>query len=632
MTCLFSGDDWPRGRVRAVSEGGSDQQLGGTLSPTGLTFTPHTIKRAGFMLRSSASLLGCPVGPAAFGLFLILTALPAPISAQTLTLNEGTIEVKNGGVWDLKGTRADLGAAESTASIAERGGGRFTGGELTATRILNSPSDADPAGLRIEISASEDLGEVAITRGHRVQTLQNGNESIGRFYEVNPSQNNRGLDAELAFSYSDAELGGLSESNLELFKSTDGGDTWNEKGFASRDPQANTVSVSGVESLSRWTLGIGRRSVRLDLAEGWNLLSIPLQAQNQAFGAVLPACESGFVFVPGQGYQSIPADRELPVGKGFWGKCRSDTVEVKGQVPDSVTASVGAGWNIVGPGPDTTGASQVTSQPPGIIQSSFFGFAPGQGYESASRLKPGDGYWVKANQSGTVYLSGGKAAGKSAFATAKAPRAEGPRLIVTDAEGRSAVLRFAEGLTEEELTRFELPPVPPKGLFDVRFESGRKVASARSGEKGLHAVKMQGLRFPVKLRREATKAGPPIRVLRAPGQTIRLTAENPSATLQTKADRLQVGVGGAPKEFALKKPYPNPVHGEATLRYVVSKETNVTIEVYNVLGRQVARLVDGARRPGRHQVQLGSSLPSGTYFVRMRAGSFTETQRVTVVR
>lgn len=187
---------------------------------------------------------------------LVLAVPGRPAQAQTIEVrNGGTLTVENDGVWDLEGTTVDLGPAGSTARIAETGGGRFAGGTLTAVRALSSPSSADPAGLGIEISASADLGDVTVTRGHAVQTAPNGNESIARFYDLFPSQNNSGLSATLTFSYNDDELNGRTESTLEFFKSGDGGSSWSEEGVDSRDATANTVTLDGIGSFSRWTLG-----------------------------------------------------------------------------------------------------------------------------------------------------------------------------------------------------------------------------------------------------------------------------------------------------------------------------------------------------------------------------------------
>ena len=59
----------------------------------------------------------------------------------------------------------------------------------------------------------------------------------------------------------------------------------------------------------------------------------------------------------------------------------------------------------------------------------------------------------------------------------------------------------------------------------------------------------------------------------------------------------------------------------------------VTVSVFDLLGREVARLVDGEMPAGRHQATLDAgALPSGVYVVRLVAGGEVRTQRVTVAR
>lgn len=217
------------------------------------------------MLRSLAQPHCAFVWPGSCILLLLalVICLPVSVAAQTITVqNGGTIEV-SGGVWDLQGTTVDLGAAGSTASIAETGG-RFTGGRLTATRDLSAPSSRDVAGLGALVSSGENLGATTVTRGHTIQT-GSGNESIERFYEIDPT-NNSSLEATLTLSYHDADLNGLTESTLELFRSTDGGQTWSEEGADSRDGSANTVTLSGISSFSRWTLGSTSSPLPVELA------------------------------------------------------------------------------------------------------------------------------------------------------------------------------------------------------------------------------------------------------------------------------------------------------------------------------------------------------------------------------
>jgi hypothetical protein len=88
-----------------------------------------------------------------------------------------------------------------------------------------------------------------------------------------------------------------------------------------------------------------------------------------------------------------------------------------------------------------------------------------------------------------------------------------------------------------------------------------------------------------------------------------------------------------PDQFALETSVPNPVRTQATIRYALPEASDVTLTVYDVMGREVAQLVQSAKAAGFHEVQFDASpLPSGTYLYRLRAGVFTETRRMVVVR
>jgi hypothetical protein len=79
--------------------------------------------------------------------------------------------------------------------------------------------------------------------------------------------------------------------------------------------------------------------------------------------------------------------------------------------------------------------------------------------------------------------------------------------------------------------------------------------------------------------------------------------------------------------------YPNPVRREGTVEYALPEEREVTLRVYDVLGREVATLAHGKKEAGRHTVRLDTDrLSSGVYFGRLRAGEQTRTLKITVVR
>jgi hypothetical protein len=91
-------------------------------------------------------------------------------------------------------------------------------------------------------------------------------------------------------------------------------------------------------------------------------------------------------------------------------------------------------------------------------------------------------------------------------------------------------------------------------------------------------------------------------------------------TVERGTDRLQL-LGSAP----------NPVASQATIRYAVPEQTDVRVAVYDMLGREVTVLQNGPQR-GRQTIQVNTTgWASGTYLLRLEAGSETRTSRMTVV-
>ena len=75
-----------------------------------------------------------------------------------------------------------------------------------------------------------------------------------------------------------------------------------------------------------------------------------------------------------------------------------------------------------------------------------------------------------------------------------------------------------------------------------------------------------------------------------------------------------------PEEFTLQQNYPNPFNPSTQVKFVLPEQANVTIQVYNITGQQVATLTNKTMQAGFHQVEFdGSGLSSGVYIARMQA-------------
>ena len=95
---------------------------------------------------------------------------------------------------------------------------------------------------------------------------------------------------------------------------------------------------------------------------------------------------------------------------------------------------------------------------------------------------------------------------------------------------------------------------------------------------------------------------------------------------------------GQPWNFELERNYPNPFNSGTVIPFSLSGETEVHLQVFDVLGRPVVNLVVGRLQTGRHRVNWegrdagGQPVPSGIYFYRLSSGNRAESRKMTLVR
>lgn len=88
-----------------------------------------------------------------------------------------------------------------------------------------------------------------------------------------------------------------------------------------------------------------------------------------------------------------------------------------------------------------------------------------------------------------------------------------------------------------------------------------------------------------------------------------------------------------PDDFYLSQNYPNPFNGITSLNYQIPRQSHVNIVVYNMMGQIVATFVNEIKMPGSYKVNWnGSNVPSGIYFVRMKAENFSSVRKVLFVK
>lgn len=88
-----------------------------------------------------------------------------------------------------------------------------------------------------------------------------------------------------------------------------------------------------------------------------------------------------------------------------------------------------------------------------------------------------------------------------------------------------------------------------------------------------------------------------------------------------------------PLAFQLNQNYPNPFNPSTKIQYSIPQESTVTLKIYDVLGNEVATVVNEEKSAGNYEIDFNaSSLSSGVYLYKIQAGSFVETRKMILLR
>ncbi len=287
-------------------------------------------------------------------------------------------------------------------------------------------------------------------------------------------------------------------------------------------------AVSSTDSVPLQGTGI-YLTVNVPISSRWNILSLPIVPTEDSVHQIFPSATHPYAYsFDGTGYNQ---DGRLEFGMGYWAKFpNAEVASLQGYPVYVDTIQVHEGWNLIGSLSQTINVASITSNPPGMVTSSFYGF--NGRYFTTNTIEPGKGYWVKANQVGELILS-------------------------TVFSKQYSVNRI------KIITSIEFPPPPPED----------------DGNSG-----------------------------------------NFNNTI-------------IPSEFALEQNYPNPFNPSTVIRYQLPVDSWVTMKVYNMLGEEVATLVDGVQVAGYRFVEWDASdLPSGIYVYRLTTSSFTDVKKMILLR
>lgn len=202
-------------------------------------------------------------------------------------------------------------------------------------------------------------------------------------------------------------------NDITVYVSTNAGTTWYE--YSTGLPEAVIVADLVISPPNR-TLrvathgnGVFERpllspsvvNTSVSLRNGWNLISLPIDAPDATVAAIYPGAVDGTTY--SYSGQYVHNDTLKP-GIGYWTKFPGASLQpISGPFVESVTIDVRKGWNLIGSISVALEAIDVGSVNSGMIASDFYTY--GNGYSIADTLFPGKAYWVKVNEAGQLLLS-----------------------------------------------------------------------------------------------------------------------------------------------------------------------------------------------------------------------------------
>jgi hypothetical protein len=365
--------------------------------------------------------------------------------------------------------------------------------------------------------------------------------------------------------------------------------------------------------------GVQTCALPIYLLSGWNIISLPVAVSDGRIDTLFPTAVSKAF-----GYQgSYTPQTILQDGPGYWLKMDSArTVTLTGLPATHDSIILASGWNIIGSISTPVALANISTVPPGIIISQFFGY--NGSYFAADTIRPGLGYWVRVNQAGALILDTASVPAQQPQPSSTVPQGAG-RLLVIDDAGKSAVLSFINQKistpASSRFTTMEVPPLPPTGGFDVRFATNSMIGVIDPRIATDLPIRITGAQYPLTIRWE--RVGPSDNLaLRVGGKEIAVSGSGEVRVAEPVRTLSLIAPSGRvlPAAYSLAEAYPNPFNPSTTIGFTLPLDSHVQLTVYNLIGQIVASLVDGPMPAGTHALEwTPKENASGVYLIRFTA-------------
>lgn len=367
-----------------------------------------------------------------------------------------------------------------------------------------------------------------------------------------------------------------------------------------------------------------------DLAQGWNLLSLPVNTQSPSISFNFPSAISAYSYTT-SGYQTVDS---IEPGLGCWLKSdSSESIDIYGTSISSDTLSLSKGWNIIGSVSEPIPVSSIVTDPGGMIVTEFYGY--NGGYSISDSILPGKGYWVKLLDSAKMIVSSESSSSDKPFISMKDRLDNANRLIFKDHTGTCQTLYFYNTDSPAQVNLvFELPPPAPAGTFDVRFSPNSLVAALNRSDSIGIPISVRSNHYPVIMQWIFQEFNGEYEIL-VDDNSIPM-GDDEVAQIDKPFQQIVLRMSGIeelPGELSIDQNFPNPFNAQTQIQYTVPQRNPIQITLINILGETVRILKEEVMDPGEYSLKLDlSDLPSGIYFYRIESINVSITRKLSFLK
>jgi hypothetical protein len=368
----------------------------------------------------------------------------------------------------------------------------------------------------------------------------------------------------------------------------------------------------------------------IQIQNGWNMVSVPgLHPVNQNVSTWWPNRNlSADVYKWTTTYEPVTFTNP---GEGYWMLHSGNQTYNTGdewpaggiQIVANNPIPLREGWNMIGGYENSPLVSGLTTTPPGlIVPNTTYGW--NGTYINSTNLFPGFGYCILSTGAGVINPP--TMAAVSSKIVLQDEKSEWGKITVTDASGRSYTLYSVDG--EVNINQYSMPPLPPAGMFDVRYSSNRKAEDLSESNQ---TIEMRGLEYPVILKVEKMS----IKLEDETGKIVseRLNSGEELVVNNSHVIKLRVSSEVIPEIYSLEQNYPNPFNPATKIRFTLPEAGNVKLKIYNILGQEIRRLVDEYKEIGVYTINFDASgLNSGIYIYKVEVNRFIQTRKMTLLK